>query len=274
LLEQERSDDAFVLFDALYLSGRMLDQARYYLGRIEQYRKNYSQAIEWYSAIEEGDLLIEGEIRSAGLLILNGEYQEGGRRFAQLRNEVPEIAVKAYLTESDFLYHAKQYSQGYALLTQALLEIPDEPSLLYSRGMLAERMDRIELLEQDMRAILQLDPDHAHALNALGYTFVDRNIRLDEAQALIRRALALLPDSPAVIDSMAWFYYRKGEYQKAEALLRRALELEDSPDILAHLIELLWQKGQKEEAIDELERGLERFTDHETLNEQKMRYQP
>ena len=103
-------------------------------------------------------------------------------------------------------------------------------------------------MERDLRIVLEQDPDNADALNALGYTLADRNERLDEAFSLVARALKLRPDSPAIMDSMGWVLYRQGDLVQAASYLRKALDLSDDDEIAAHLGEVLWMKGQREDA--------------------------
>ena len=99
-----------------------------------------------------------------------------------------------------------------------------------------------------MRAILVADPKNAQALNALGYTLADRTTRYPEALGYIEQALALLPGDAAVLDSMGWVQYRLGDHAKALDYLRRAYQANPDAEIAAHLVEVLWASGQREEA--------------------------
>jgi Flp pilus assembly protein TadD len=126
-------------------------------------------------------------------------------------------------------------------------------------------LDRIDLLESDLRHILKQEPEHADALNALGYTLADRTDRLEEARELIERAYALKPDEPAIKDSMGWVLYRLGDPAAAEPYLQEALEQAADPEIAAHLGEVLWALGRKEEAAEVWDRALEAAPEHEYL---------
>jgi tetratricopeptide (TPR) repeat protein len=131
--------------------------------------------------------------------------------------------------------------------------------------MLAVGMDRVDLLEQDLRHILIEDPDHADALNALGYTLADRTDRLAEAYRFIQRALQLRPDEPAILDSMGWVLYRMGQADAAEPYLRKALEENFDAEIAAHLGEVLWELGRQDEARKVWQRALDEDPEHEYL---------
>ena len=145
--------------------------------------------------------------------------------------------------------------------------------MLYARALMAEEIDRIDLLETDLKAILSEDPDNASALNALGYTLADHNSRVDEALGYIKRALEIRPDDPAVIDSMGWVQFRLGNYVKAESYLRKAYDLLDDAEIGGHLVELLWAQGNHDEARKTMHEVLDRFPDDEYLLELQQKLQ-
>ena len=155
----------------------------------------------------------------------------------------------------------KEYDKAYELYSQGLREFPKHPDLLYARALTADYIDRIDLLESDLLVILQSDPDHANALNALGYTLADRGLRIDEAQKYVERAFELKPNDPAVMDSMGWIHFRLGNYAEAESYLRKALNLMDDAEIIGHLGELLWAQGNYEEARNLLREAMDRHSE-------------
>ena len=111
--------------------------------------------------------------------------------------------------------------------------------------------------ERDLRTIIAAQPDNAAALNALGYTLADQTDRLDEAEALIRQAYILQPDEAAIVDSMGWVAFRQGRLEQATQFLARAWTMDRNPEIAAHLGEVLWTGGKREEAIRILREGAE-----------------
>jgi len=165
------------------------------------------------------------------------------------------------LIETELLYGAERGDQALDLYNDALVEMPGSSALLYGRAMTAVRMDRIELAEQDLRTLIQRDPDNALALNALGYTLSDRTDRQREAYRLIERALALAPDNPAILDSMGWVLYKLDRPDQALPYLERAVDGDFNPEIVAHIIDVLWTLERFDEARDWIERGESAFPD-------------
>jgi len=146
-----------------------------------------------------------------------------------------------------------------------VLEYPDSFELLYDRAMAAERVDRLDVVETDLRRVIQMKPDYAHAYNALGYTLADRTDRLNEAKGLIEQAIKLAPDDPFILDSLGWVYYRLGNNEEAIRHLQSAYTARPDPEIAAHLGEVLWNSGKREEARKVWSAALSANPDHETL---------
>ncbi|MBU6303893.1 MAG: tetratricopeptide repeat protein [Betaproteobacteria bacterium] len=124
----------------------------------------------------------------------------------------------------------------------------EKPNVAYTLAMMHEKAGQPQAMEKILRGLIARDPQHAHAHNALGYHFADRNERLDEAKALIERALALAPNDAHIIDSMGWVYFRLGDLERAEQYLRQAQRQLPDAEISTHLGEVLWSRGRREEA--------------------------
>ncbi|HUW28100.1 MAG TPA: tetratricopeptide repeat protein, partial [Sulfuriferula sp.] len=222
--------------------------AQIYLGQIAEMRKQYDQAAKWYQSVAPGTHYIPAQIRYAGLLAKQGKMAEAR---AYLRNlKVDGEADKMLLIEAEaqLLREAKDYNGVYELLSRALATRPDSPELLYDHAMAAERVNKIDVLEKDLRHLIQIKPDYAQAYNALGYTLADRTNRLAEAVALLDHALKLAPNDAFILDSMGWAQYRQGNLDKSLDYLQRAFALRKDPEIAAHLGEVLWVKGNRDEA--------------------------
>jgi tetratricopeptide (TPR) repeat protein len=153
------------------------------------------------------------------------------------------------------------------LLDDALKQQPDEADLLYDHAMAAEKVDRLDVLEKSLRRLIELRPEHAHAYNALGYTFADRGIHLDEAQKLIEKAVSLSPGDGHIIDSLGWVLFRRGDLPGAIEQLKRAFKLLPEAEIAAHLGEVLLAAGRRDEALNILREGKALDPDNETLRE-------
>jgi Flp pilus assembly protein TadD len=139
-------------------------------------------------------------------------------------------------------------ADAYGVLADGLVAQPDQPDLLYEAAMMAEKAGKPDAVEPTLRRLIAVRPDHAHAYNALGYSLADRNERLDEAQQLIEKALQLAPEDPFILDSKGWVLYRRGDTRGALEVLKKAFALRADPEIAAHLGEVLWALGRKDEA--------------------------
>lgn len=261
-------DKAEEHFGRLLTSGQRTDEAAYSLGQIAEERGRWEEAIKWYSAVDrESGSYLDARIRVAVLLAREQSMEKARRYLDQIDPQGPEGAVRLRLVEGELLRDAGRPGDAIEVYGAALEAFPDNEELLYARAMAAERADRIDLLERDLRRILENDPGNTQALNALGYTLADRTERYQEAYDLIQRAYEVEPDDAAVVDSMGWVLYRLGRLEEAVEHLRRAYELQPDGEIGAHLGEVLWVSGQREEAREVWNDALERFPDHELLNE-------
>ncbi|MBL8490501.1 MAG: tetratricopeptide repeat protein, partial [Rhodocyclaceae bacterium] len=144
---------------------------------------------------------------------------------------------------------AGRHVEAYGVLEKELAAQPDQPELLYETALYAEKLGRNEVLERNLRRLIELKPDNAHAYNALGYSLADRNERLEEAQQLIEKALSLMPEDPFILDSKGWVLFRRGDHKGALDILNRAFGMRQDPEIAAHLGEVLWTLGRRDEAL-------------------------
>jgi tetratricopeptide (TPR) repeat protein len=185
----------------------------------------------------------------------------------------PSDEQRALLIQAEAaLREAKDYQQSYDLLNQALEKQPENVDLLYDSAMAAEKLDRIDVVEANLRKLIALKPDHAQAYNALGYTLADRTDRLKEAKGYIDKALKLLPDDPFILDSMGWVCIG-WEIPRALAYLQRAYGLRPDPEIAAHVGEVLWVCGQQQDAEKVWRDASKDNPDNELLQATIKRYQ-
>jgi tetratricopeptide (TPR) repeat protein len=182
--------------------------------------------------------------------------------------------VQLILAEAQLLREAGQPEEAFAVVGRALEKLPDNTDLLYDYAMLAEKIDRIDILESSLRKVISIKPDHAHAYNALGYSLADRSMRLPEARELVEKALALSPDDAFIIDSMGWVEYRLGDSEKALEYLRKAYAERQDPEIAAHLGEVLWATGHHSEAEKVWNEALAKAPDNDTLIKTIKRFKP
>lgn len=237
----------------------------FFLGQLDQEQKKPEAALEHYRQVTAGNQYIAARARSAQILLQQGKPEQARELLHNTRGGSAEERTQLTLAEAQLLRDADRHSDAYAVLAEALASQPDNTDILYDAALTAERSGRPDLLEKHLRHLLSLRPDHAHALNALGYSLADRNIRLDEAFELITRALTHLPDDPFITDSLGWVQYRQGRLEEALATLERAYRSKPDPEIAAHLGEVLWSLGRREEARRLLDEAVRQHPDNETL---------
>jgi Flp pilus assembly protein TadD len=170
------------------------------------------------------------------------------------------------VAEAQLLREANRNQEAFQVLSEALQKEPEQPELLYDYALTAEKLERFDVLESNLRKLIEVRPEHAHAYNALGYSFADRNTRLGEARKLIEKALELAPDDFFIMDSMGWVLYRQGDLKGAAEQLRRAYNGRPDAEIGAHLGEVLWVMGEREEANRVWQESLKASPDNETLH--------
>jgi Flp pilus assembly protein TadD len=208
------------------------------------------KAITLYGQVSSGDRALAASIRRAELMAQLGDVAGARRALAELRLQANELAIEeSWLAEARILREAGARDQAFHVLDEAIEQLPGSVPILYTRALLAAEIGWIDVAEQDLREIIARQPENAAALNALGYTLADQTERYDEAEALIRQAYILQPHEPSIVDSMGWIAYRQGRLDEAEEFLRRAWKLDQNPEIAAHLGEVLWVSGKKEEAV-------------------------
>ena len=270
-LQLDDSDQARIYFTRLYQTGERRAEATFYLGQVEEQAENFQAALDWYAKTGDANAT-EAQVRTALIRAKMGEVDRAREIVQQLRDQSPGGAESLYLVEAEILAEVGQAEEALGVYATALETFPDSADLRYARAMFAVKRDRLDLAESDLRHIIDGNPEHADALNALGYTLADRTDRLEEARELIEKAHALKPDEPAILDSMGWVQFRLGNHETALGYLRRALDAMSDGEIAAHLGEVLWAMGQREEAWKVWEAALEDHPEHDYLNEVVGRY--
>jgi tetratricopeptide (TPR) repeat protein len=249
----------------LALPYRDPEGVRYLLGQMAEEQKLWPRAIEWYESIKTGDHVMPARMRTASAIAKQGKLDEARAFLKRVAEENPEDAVQATVAEAQLLRDANRHDDAFALLSEALGKQPEQPDLLYDLALTAEKLERFDLLEAHLRKLIEVKPDHAHAYNALGYSFAERNQRLPEARKLIEKALELSPEDYFIIDSLGWVLYREGDLKGAARELRRAYGGRPDAEIGAHLGEVLWVLGERDEARRIWDEALKAGPENETL---------
>jgi len=274
-LEEKDGQTAKSYFTELLRKGDPAQQAGYFMGLAEEMNGNTEAALVWFASVPaDSQRFDSAQGRYIGLLAERGDIDKARKHLELMRQQRPGQARQFYLFEAAFLQEQELKKQAMQLYGEALQRFPDDFELLYSRAMLAESMGDMQQLEADLRQILDKDPDNTQALNALGYTLTDRTDRHQEALELIQRALELKPGDPFYLDSLGWVYYRMGNLELAEKYLRQAIAVQSDAEFNAHLGEVLWQQGKKNEAREIWEKAKQQDADNKVLNETLKRFKP
>lgn len=223
-------------------------QALLMLAQIAEDRNDIDGALKWLAQIESGESYLGAQIKRAQLIAKRGDIAGAQALLTELKPDSEPEQAQIIVAESQLLRNANRPADALATLEAGIKRFPNNTDLLYDYAMAAEKDNRIDIMESTLRKIMKLAPNNQHAYNALGYSLAERNIRLPEALALIEKALKLAPDDPFIMDSLGWVQFRMGNIKEAEESLRRAYDLRPDPEIAVHLGEVLWIKGQKEDA--------------------------
>ena len=236
------------------------------LGQIYELTDQPKKALQWYQAVSKGELWPNAQMRIA--VIQSAKDLKGARTTldALQNSDAPNQAiVDAYLLESELLIKAKRFDAAHATLSEAVERMPEDTAILYARAMNSFAQGDIGALESDLKLVIEIDPQNAQALNALGYSLLDKTERVEEATNYIQQAYMLEPKSPAIMDSLGWAYFKAGRYDQAIVQLRLAYEADPEGEIAAHLIEALWALGAEPEAREIWLEALKKFPESEPL---------
>lgn len=247
------------------------DRARLALSRIARRSGNDAEALEWLDAVDDAASTLQVLAQRAELLARQGKLSQARALIRSAPEREPADASQKVMAEARVLREHGQARQAYQLLADALEAAPDDQDLLYDTAMAAENLDDVGTLERLLRHLIALNPEAAHAYNALGYTLAERGIRLQEAQALIEKAVQLAPEDGYIQDSLGWVQYKQGHLQEARDTLAAAYERQPDAEIAAHLGEVLWQLGEHHAARDTWKKGSVLDPDNQTLRETMQR---
>lgn len=267
-LEREDGQTAKSFFSQLLQMGDAGGQASYFMGLAEEMNGSVDSALVWFASVPPESPRFEmAQTRYINLLASQGDIDKARKHLQLLRQERPQQAVDFYLFEAGFLREQGMPEEALNILTEALGNHPGHLDLLYSRAMVAESLGNLDMLENDLRTILKIDPENAQAMNALGYTLTDRTDRHEEALELINKALEIRPNDPYYLDSLGWVYYRMGDLEKAEYYLREAVAIQADVEFVAHLGEVLWVQNKKSEAKKYWDQALKLDPSNKVLQE-------
>ena len=234
----------------------------FFLGQLDQEEKKLDAAINHYQQVSSGDQYVAARSRSAQILLDQGKPEEARQLLHNTPSSNNAERTQLIMAESQLLREAGRQEEALSILETALTSQADNLELLYETALTAERVGKPEILEKHLQHLLELKPDHAHALNALGYSWAERSTRLPEAEALITKALSLMPDDPFIMDSLGWVFFRQGKLAEALKTLEKAYSIKNDPEIAAHLSEVLVALGRKDDAQRLLKDAAKQYPDN------------
>lgn len=241
------------------------EAAQFYLAEIAAHDNDMETALAGYKRLLDSSLALAARTRAASLLLDRGQRPEALTLLDDYVSQHPESGFELTMTKANMLSEHGENDSGLGLLEAALERYPRHPALEYDRAVLLERAGRVKESVTVLEHLLEQRADDPTLLNALGYTFAEHGMRLAHAESLIRRALAITPDNPAVIDSLGWVRFKRGDVHAAAAILERAYALSRESDIAAHWGEALWKSGAKSQAHEVWSTALERDPDSAAL---------
>jgi tetratricopeptide (TPR) repeat protein len=263
-----------LLTRTLEYNPRDVDTVHYYLGQTAEQMKQPDVAAAHYAEVRTGNYLVSARARQAALLARAGKLAEARALLVATRGENDAQSVRLVQAQAELLRESRDHAVAFDVLSDGLKRFPDSADLLYDRAMVAEKLDKLDVLETDLRRVMVLRPEDAQAYNALGYTLADRTDRLPEAMTLLDKALALAPEDPFILDSVGWAQYRSGNLARAQEYLEHAFKVRPDPEIAAHLGEVMWARGQQDEAGKLWQTSLQTHPQNEVLLETLRRLKP
>lgn len=236
-----------------------------YLGRSAERQKDDTKALSWYDKIQPGDHYLDGRLSAASVIARTKNVDTAIKMLDEVDDLTPEQQILVIQNEASMLSQAKRNQESFDLLDKAANTWSNSAEIAYDHAMAAERVGKYDIMETQLRKLIKAKPDFAAAYNALGYSFADRNVKLDEAKALLETAVKLAPDDHYMLDSLGWVHYRLGNLDKAAEFLQKAYAVQADPEIAAHLGEVLWKQGKLEEAKKLWASALKEFPENDVL---------
>lgn len=269
----ERLDAAWDDFQDLLATGQYRMDALYYLARIADYREQHERAVRLYREVRFGTNTVFSQRRASALLAHQLDDVDGAFELLDDFAEAsPNNAVDVVLLKAQLLVSLERYDEGLELYDKAITYRPDNENMVLGKSDLLIRADRLDDALVEYRNALKRWPDSSLTLNALGYTLADRTDQFVEAEKLIRKALAIDPENPAIIDSLGWILYKLGHHEEALQQLNRAYEQLDDHEVAAHIVEVLAELERHDEALEMLESSEKKDPDSELLKNVRARY--
>jgi len=276
LLAYEAGDlkEAQQRFAELAVSGEGNDAAMLYLADIAARDGDADAAIAGYRRLYDSSVALPARSRAAALLLSRHDRKEALTLLDDYVTEHPDSEVDLTVAKAHLLADHGEADAAIELLNTSLDRHPRHPSIEYERAVILEQAGRVHESLDSLQKLLTERADDPTLLNALGYTMADHSLELPRAESLIRRALVVMPDNPAVLDSLGWVRFRQGDSKAALTSLQRAYNISHDAEIAAHWGEALWVSGDHGQARQVWAAALARAPDAHQLKATLARFIP
>lgn len=273
-LQQNQVDKADKYLEKLLSNPEWEGRASFYLGKIELEQQRPEKALKWFDRADAAGYGFEADVAAVSLLLSQKQLDDAESRIKKMDSKYPDQYLRILMMKAELYNQWGKYQEAYDVLSLALKDAPESRDVLYARALIAERLDKLDVLESDLQKILTKNPDDVGALNALGYTLTDRTQRYGEAEQYLLKALRLQPDEAVIIDSYGWLLFKQGKYEEALESLRKAYSIQPENEIAAHIAEVLWVMGRDKEAREFFDPIFKKNPDDEYLLKFKSRFLP
>ena len=240
-IEAKKFIDATTFIESL--KNKDVNSYNYLYGVFNTKKNNYKKAENFFKKVDKNDNNYINAVKEISKIKINKKEFSLLKKFFNIQyNNIQnnkDLEIRLILVETEIFFNAKHYEYSMQRINYGLEKYKNNGSFLYTRALVAEQLNRLDVLEDDLKKLIKLEPKNAQALNALGYTWANKNINLNEAHEYIDKALILEPNDAAILDSKGWVLYRLGSYEKAEKYFVRALKISEDSEIISHFIQLL-----------------------------------
>ena len=247
-LQLNQEDEAEGIFKKLEGQAEWKYQADFYLGKIKEKQGSYKKALEFYDKVSDGAFVFDASLSAISLLQRDKQVNEANARLSALQSKFPKQIVRLTLIQAELFSQQKNYEKSFEILSKALAENLNQKEYLYARALIAEHLGKLDVVEGDLNKILAIEPDNVETLNALGYSLLNNPSRYVDAEKFLKKALSLSPNEAVIIDSYGWLQFKLGNFSGALNYLQQAYDKQKEPEIAAHLAEVMWVSGKRDEA--------------------------
>jgi len=242
-----------------------------YLAKIYYEKNKFQDAISYLNKISSGAFFLESKLLAAQFIAAQESIDNAITSLDGHPNLIEEERIQILQFKTSLLFNNDRKTESLDLMKKEEANFTNSPKFKFDYAMLADKLGNTILSEQLLKEAIKLKPDYALAYNALGYSYADRNVKLDEAKKYIEIALSIQPRNHYILDSMGWVYFKLGKLNLAHQFIKKAFAIQEDPEIAAHLAEVLWKKEKVEEAMNILSNSLGKYPDNTVLIETQNR---